>query len=105
MSSSPLVTIREARLTKIATLRSLGLNPYRATSARTHYIAPLIGDDYASHEGKEVTVAGRLLSWRKQGKVGFATVQDQTGKIQLLLKSQDVSPSDAAKGTLGYAEI
>src|SRR5258708_24696723 len=104
MSSSPLVLIRDARLTKIATLRSLGLNPYRAKSARTHYIAPLLSE-YDKHEGARVSVAGRLLSWRKQGAVAFGHIQDQTGTIQLLLKRQSVAPTDAARATLGYAEL
>jgi len=104
MSSSPLVLIRDARLTKISTLRSLGLNPYRATSARTHYIAPLLAE-YEAHEGQTVTVAGRLLAWRKQGAMAFGNILDQSGNIQLLLKRQDVLPTDAATGALGYAEL
>jgi lysyl-tRNA synthetase class 2 len=104
MSSIPLENIRDARLTKIASLRALGLNPYRSTSARTHYIAPLIGE-FEKHENARVTVAGRLMSWRKQGSVSFGHIQDQTGTIQLLLKRQSVAPTDAATGTLGYAEI
>src|SRR5437660_377371 len=103
-SVPPLVAIREARLTKIASLLALGLNPYRAKSGRTHYIAPLLGE-YEKHEGLRVTVAGRLMSWRKQGSVSFGHIQDQTGTIQLLLKRQDVVGTDAATGTLGYAEI
>ncbi len=104
MSSIPLVNIREARLAKIASLRSLGLNPFRATSARTHYIAPLLSD-YEKHENTRVTVAGRLMSWRKQGSVSFGHIQDQTGTIQLLLKRQSVAATDPARGTLGYDSV
>src|ERR1035438_7173320 len=104
MSSIPLENIREARINKIAAVRALGLNPYRSTSARTTYIAPLIAE-FEKHENARVTVVGRLMSWRKQGSVSFGHIQDQTGTIQLLLKRQSVAPTDATTGTLGYAEI
>jgi lysyl-tRNA synthetase class 2 len=50
-------------------------------------------------------VAGRLLSWRKQGALAFAHLQDQTGKLQLFLRRNLVQPTDAATGALGYAEM
>ncbi len=85
------------------TLRSLGLNPYPSRSKRTHYNKTIF-DDFAAHEGKVVTVAGRLMSWRKQGALAFAHLQDQTGKLQLFLRRNLVQPTDAATGRLGYAE-
>jgi len=44
------------------------------------------------------------MSWRKQGALAFAHIQDQTGKIQLFLRRNLVQPTDAAAGRLGYAE-
>ena len=44
------------------------------------------------------------MSWRKQGALAFAHVQDQTGKLQLFLRRNLVQPTDAADGRLGYAE-
>ena len=104
MSTSTLTDIRNVRLGKAASLRSLGLNPYPSRSRRTHY-AKVILEAFADHEGKEVTVAGRLMSWRKQGALAFGHVQDQTGRIQLFLRRQMVHPTTAAEGILGYAEL
>src|SRR5262252_3176213 len=104
VSTNTLTDIRNVRLGKAATLRSLGLNPYPSRSKRTHY-AKAILDDFAKHENQPVTVAGRLVSWRKQGALAFGHVQDQTGRIQLFLRRQLVQPTDAAKGNLGYAEL
>ena len=92
------------RLGKAAALRNLGLNPYPSRSRRTHY-AQAILDDFPGHEGKPVTVAGRLMSWRKQGALAFGHVQDQTGRIQLFLRRQLVQPTSAPDGILGYAEM
>ena len=92
------------RLGKAAALRNLGLNPYPSRSSRTHY-AQAILDDFPGHDGKLVTVAGRLMSWRKQGALAFGHVQDQTGRIQLFLRRQLVQATSTADGTLGYAEF
>jgi lysyl-tRNA synthetase class 2 len=91
-------------LGKAASLRALGANPYASRSRRTHY-AKAILDDYAAHEGKEVTVAGRLMSWRKQGALAFGHVQDQSGRIQLFLRKQLVQPTAGAEGILGYEDL
>ena len=92
------------RLGKAAALRNLGLNPYPSRSRRTHY-AQAILDDFPAHDGKPVTVAGRLMSWRKQGALAFGHVQDQSGRIQLFLRRQLVQATGAADGTLGYADF
>jgi lysyl-tRNA synthetase class 2 len=104
VSTNTLTEIRNVRLGKAAALRTLGLNPYPSRSRRTHY-AKTILDDFPAHEGKPVTVAGRLMSWRKQGALAFGHVQDQSGRIQLFLRRQLVQPTGAADGTLGYTDL
>ena len=104
VSTNTLTEIRNVRLGKAAALRNLGLNPYPSRSRRTHY-AQAILDDFPGHDGKLVTVAGRLMSWRKQGAQAFGHVQDQTGRIQLFLRRQLVQATGSADGTLGYADF
>lgn len=103
MATNPLIEIRSGRAAKAASLRSLGLNPYPSRSKRTHY-ARTIHDEFAAIDGKTVTVAGRLMSWRKQGALAFAHVQDQTGRLQLFLRRNLVLPTEASAGRIGYAE-
>ena len=104
VSTNTLTEIRNVRLGKAAALRNLGLNPYPSRSRRTHY-AKAILDDFPGHDGQSVTVAGRLMSWRKQGALAFGHVQDQTGRIQLFLRRQLVQPTAAAEGILGYTDM
>ena len=104
MATNTLTDIRNVRIGKAASLRALNLNPYPSASKRTHF-AKAILDDFAKHENQQVTVAGRLVSWRKQGALAFGHVQDQTGKVQLFLRRQMVQPTDAGKGNLGYGEL
>jgi lysyl-tRNA synthetase class 2 len=103
VASNPLIEIRKGRLAKAASLRALGLNPYPSRSRRTHY-AKAILDNFPADEAQTVTVAGRLMSWRKQGALAFAHMQDQTGRLQLFLRRNLVKPTHAGDGTLGYAE-
>ncbi|HEX3626200.1 MAG TPA: lysine--tRNA ligase [Verrucomicrobiae bacterium] len=103
MATNPLVEIRNGRAAKAQTLRGMGLNPYPSRSKRTHF-AKTILDEFTKLEGQTATVAGRLMSWRKQGALAFAHVQDQSGKLQLFLRRNLVQPTDAAEGRLGYAE-
>jgi len=103
VATNPLIEIRNGRAAKAAALRSLGLNPYPSRGKRTHYTKAIL-DQFASHEGKTVTVAGRLMSWRKQGALAFAHVQDQTGKLQLFLRRNLVQATDASANRLGYGE-
>jgi lysyl-tRNA synthetase class 2 len=104
VSTNTLTDIRNVRLGKAESLRALGLNPYPSRSKRTHYAKPIL-DDFAKLENQQVTVAGRLVSWRKQGALAFGHLQDQTGRIQLFLRRQLVQPTDASTAKLGYAEL
>jgi lysyl-tRNA synthetase class 2 len=103
VATNPLIEIRNGRVGKADSLRALGLNPYPSRSRRTHFTKKIL-DEFHVLEGQMVTVAGRLLSWRKQGALAFAHVQDQTGKLQLFLRRNLVQPTNAETGSLGYAE-
>jgi lysyl-tRNA synthetase class 2 len=104
VSTNPLTEIRQIRIGKAESLRALGLNPFPSRSRRTRY-AKAILDDFAGNEGQTVTVAGRLMSWRKQGALAFGHLQDQTGRIQIFLRRQLVQPTSPEDGTLGYADL
>jgi lysyl-tRNA synthetase, class II len=104
VATNPLIEIRNGRAGKADALRALGLNPYPSHSRRTHYTKTIL-TDFEALQGQVVTVAGRLLSWRKQGALAFAHLQDQTGKLQLFLRRNLVQPTDAGAASLGYAEM
>lgn len=104
MASNPLAEIRSIRLGKAQSLREMGLNPFPSKSGRTHYTAPILAN-FAEHEGKEATLAGRLMSWRKQGGLAFGHIQDESGRIQLFLKKQNVQAADKEHGNIGFTEF
>jgi lysyl-tRNA synthetase class 2 len=102
--SNPLNEIRNIRINKAAAMRQQGLNPYPSRSGRTHY-AKAILDNFDATNGQEVTVAGRLVSWRKQGALAFGHIQDQSGRIQLFLRKQIVKAKEEGAGNIGFAEF
>ena len=80
--------IKRVRLEKLNNLRAEGLDPYAGGFVPLHTVAQALG---AFSEGQEVALAGRLIANRSHGKVIFADIQDQTGKMQLFIKADDLS--------------
>lgn len=87
MSQEP--TLREIRLQKLAQLRELGLDPYKIERWKRTDSAQGFLDRF--EEGKAVSFAGRLSSYRLMGKAGFAHVSDGDGKIQCYFRKDDLS--------------
>lgn len=72
-------------------LKALGIDPYPNNSQRDATCAEVIGSfDAWMAAGKEVCVAGRLMTIRIHGGIAFADVQDQTGRMQIALKQDEV---------------
>lgn len=101
--SSDLVGQRQLRIDKLKSLRELGIDPYPAKSVKTHANAQ-IAADFANLENQEVTLTGRLDSWRTHGKLVFADLVDSSGKIQLYIK-EDTITEDLDNGHLGWDKL
>ncbi|MGE5581764.1 MAG: lysine--tRNA ligase, partial [Bacillota bacterium] len=72
----------ELRLEKLKKLREKGINPFGERFNRTNNLQE-ITDNFSQLENQAVTIAGRLISKRDQGKACFANIIDQSGNIQL----------------------
>lgn len=101
---STLKDFRDERLRKLADLKALGFNPYPAESHRTHNSGE-VKTNFETLEGKQVTVAGRVMGIRKFGKLAFVVVRDLTDEIQLFLQAGKVAERDAAAGVLSIADL
>ncbi|MGL5243613.1 MAG: lysine--tRNA ligase [Sarcina sp.] len=78
------------RRQKLADLQSVGKDPFDVYKVeRTHSSADII-NNFEELEGKEVKVAGRVMSKRGQGKVIFSDIQDRDGRVQLFVKVDNV---------------
>ena len=74
-----LMQIRRDKLTK---LKEEGKNPFEITKFNRTHTSKQIVENYEELEGKDVTVAGRLMAKRIMGKASFCHIQDGDGKIQ-----------------------
>lgn len=89
MAASRLGAIRQTRLSKLAKLRALGIDPYPAKFSK-----PAVSLTHAlSSLGCQVAVTGRLWRWREHGNMIFADLKDGTGQIQLLFQKKNLVDS------------
>ena len=82
--------LMQVRREKLDKLRAEGKDPFQITKFnRTHTTKQII-DNYDELEGKDVTIAGRLMAKRIMGKASFCHVQDGEGKIQSYVSINDL---------------
>jgi len=93
---------RSRRLERVRQLRGAGTNPYPYRFDRTHELGRIRADhsnlDAGTETDETVTVAGRVMLKRDQGKLIFITLRDRTGEIQLFV-------SKAVTGAEAFDEI
>ncbi len=95
MQLSPLEIIRRESLQK---LRELGINPYPAEEFKTTATIKDILANFDAFEGKEVVLAGRMMSRRIMGKASFAELKDASGRMQIYINRDEISSDD--EGTM-----
>ncbi len=73
-------------------LRDLGIDPYPAALYPVDAFAADIKKDF--EDGKQVCLAGRMLSQRIMGKASFAEIQDASGRIQVYFNRDEICPGE-----------
>ena len=84
----------QVRRDKLVALQAEGRDPFHITKFDFNADSAAIKADYAAFEGKVVRVAGRLMSKRGMGKVLFCDLQDNTGRIQLFVKIDEMGEEE-----------
>lgn len=85
-----LETLRQERISKAMQFRDSGVEPYPYKFDVTHTSAQIIGNFDKYDNMETVSAAGRLRLIRKMGKASFADIHDESGKIQLYFKRDDI---------------
>ncbi|MBZ0265614.1 lysine--tRNA ligase [bacterium] len=87
-------TIQEliaARREKVQALRNAGVQPYPYTYERSHTIEQFYQNfDSIKESEQEISIAGRMVAKRVMGKASFAHIQDETGRLQIYVKRDDI---------------
>lgn len=103
----------QIRREKLQALQAAGKDPYQIRRFDTDHHSAEIREHFAELEGREVTIAGRLMSKRVMGKASFCHVQDLQGTIQVYVardiigeesyaafKKDDIGDIVGVKGTV-----
>ncbi len=102
INGEELIEQAHIRREKLHKLVEEGKNPYEKTQYRVTARSAFVKENFSSLEGKEVRVAGRLMSRRIMGKASFAHIQDGDGQIQFYITRQDIGEEEYASFKKDY---
>ena len=88
--------VLKARRDKLAELQAAGKDPFQITKYDVTAHSMDIKEHYEEWEGKEASIAGRLMFKRVMGKASFCNIQDLKGNIQVYV-ARDSIGEDAYK--------
>ena len=89
--------ILQIRRDKLTALQEAGQDPFLVTTSERDIMSNEVIERFEELEGKDVCVAGRIMSKRGKGKVMFMDIHDRGGKIQIFAKFDDLG-EDVYKG-------
>lgn len=89
-STLPLEQLRQIRISKIHELEKSGINPYPQDSFAKEQIKDVLN----KKEGEKVLTAGRVLAIREHGKLLFLDLKDFSSKIQLVVRTDELSAKE-----------
>ena len=86
--------LRKVRREKLAELQQNGKDPFVITKYDQTHHSQEIKDNFDELEGKQVSIAGRMMSKRVMGKASFCNVQDLKGNIQSYVARDSVGEAN-----------
>ena len=86
LSEEELTEQRQIRRQKLKDLQAAGRNPFLHEKWDVNAYSQQIKDNFDEMEGKEVSMAGRIMAKRVMGKASFIDIQDSEGRIQCHIK-------------------
>ena len=98
--------ILKERLKKKSELEKLGYNVYPARVKRTHLVAEAVKSFAGLAKKKtKIAIVGRVMGLRVQGAIGFADLADESGKVQIFLKKDNLENFAALKENLDIGDF
>ncbi len=96
MTEKELGQLRQVRRDKLAALQAEGNDPFTITKYDVTHHTTDVKENYSELEGKEVSVAGRMMSKRVMGKASFCNILDLKGNIQCYVARDDLGEAPYA---------
>jgi len=96
MSNTNLSEQEQIRRESLTELRKLGIDPYPAAEYKTNVFAQDILNNYTPEKNnfQDVCLAGRIMSRRIMGNASFAELMDSSGRVQIYVRRDDLSPGE-----------
>lgn len=85
---------KQIRINKLKELQDQGRDPFKITLATQTHSAKQIIDSFDELEEKDVSICGRIMTWRDMGKANFIDIQDRSGKIQSYVRMNDIGEEE-----------
>jgi len=85
---------RQIKRKKLEELRAMGRDPYREETFDVTAWSKDIKDNFEAMEDQEVRVAGRIMAFRRMGKVAFVDMQDKQGRIQIFVARDNIGQDE-----------
>jgi lysyl-tRNA synthetase class 2 len=105
--ASDLIGQRNLRVQKLNQLRQMGIDPFPAKSYK-QYSNKEIVEKFSIFENKKVVLAGRITAWRGHGKLSFMDLTDDSGKVQVYIKQDELKATDVTDSAiqfLGFGDL
>ena len=81
---------KQIRINKLKELQASANDPFEITKAVQTHTAAQINEHFEELEDKDVSICGRIMTWRDMGKANFIDVHDRTGRIQVYVRMNDI---------------
>lgn len=85
------------RREKLEALQKAGKDPFKVTSYDFTHYSEDIKNNFNSLDQKDVSIAGRIMSWRDMGKANFIDIADGKGRIQVYVRVNDIGEESFAE--------
>lgn len=82
------------RREKFEELKAIGKNPFDIVKFNQTHHSEEIKEKFEELEGKDVSIAGRIMTYRDMGKASFIDVQDREGRIQTYVKADEIGEEE-----------
>jgi lysyl-tRNA synthetase class 2 len=86
--------ILQIRRDKLEHLKAIGKNPFEILKYDQTHHSKDIKDNFEEMEGKDVSIAGRIMSFRDMGKASFCDIQDRYGRVQTYIKQDEIGEEE-----------
>lgn len=97
MTQEELDEQHRVRIEKLKELKTAGKDPYTITKFPVSILNSEIRQRFEELENKDVSIAGRIVSWRDMGKANFIDVRDSSDRMQIYVKIDEVGAENFAE--------